>query len=328
MKVGNPGPQSIVEIVKVMGFRFISVSILPSAILFLSILALILSGPPGETPDLCRVKETLADLKIIDWILLLSAFLVFSFLIQPFQLSMVRILEGYWWDFFPMNYIKNCRINSHKSKYKKLENEAESNKQSELSPVDRARMEKAAWKLHRFYPAENRFLPTALGNVLRAAEDRINERYGLDAVVIWPRLYPLLSEKLLDILSDQRNQLDIAVRFCFVFLGITFFSLAILFKHGLWLAIPIVFFLLFWISYRAAISAALAYGEGIQTAFDLHRFDLLKAFHLKLPKDGEEEKILNEKLSGFLRQGYPKNLTYNEIKEPLSTCIKSDTELV
>lgn len=309
---------NIVEIVKVMGFRFTSVSILPSAIMFLFILSLLLSGAPGETPNLCSVKDTLAELKMIDWILIFTTFLIFSLIIQPFQLSMVRILEGYWWDIFPITYIRSKRIISHKCKYDDLikKTTVSSKTINSLSPETKSMMEEAAWTLNRFYPDKNRIMATVLGNVLRAAEDHINKRYGLDAVVMWPRLYPLLSEKLTDILSDQRNQLDLAVRFCFVFLVIAFFSLAILAKHGWWLTISIVAFLLSWISYRAAILAAVAYGEGIQTSFDLYRFDLLKTFHLKLPKDGDEEKEMNKELSGFIRQGWPEKLTYTEIKGP------------
>jgi hypothetical protein len=39
-------------------------------------------------------------------------------------------------------------------------------------------------------------LPTMLGNTLCAAEFRARSRYGLDVVVLWPRLYPLLSDRV------------------------------------------------------------------------------------------------------------------------------------
>jgi hypothetical protein len=33
--------------------------------------------------------------------------------------------------------------------------------------------------------------PPGLGNVLAAMEDGAGRTYGLDAVIVWPRLYPL-----------------------------------------------------------------------------------------------------------------------------------------
>jgi len=60
--------------------------------------------------------------------------------------------------------------------------------------------------------------------------------------------------------------------------------------------------ILAWLSYLGAIAAAIAYGESIQTAYDLYRFEVLKAFHLPLPANLKEERELNKRLSDFLRQ--------------------------
>jgi hypothetical protein len=58
------------------------------------------------------------------------------------------------------------------------------------------------------------------------------------------------------------------------------------------------------LSYRAALSAATAYGQAMEAAFDLHRFDLLNALHLPLPADLISEVQANQQLSRFLRQPY------------------------
>ena len=161
----------------------------------------------------------------------------------------------------------------------------------------------AAWQLQKRYPPAPLVMPTALGNTLRAAEHRAGRRYGLDTVVVWPRLYPMLPERMLAILDDERTQLDVAVRFCVVLGVASVVSLGLLITHGWWLLVPVASLGLAWLAYRAAVGAALAYGEGLETAFDLHRFELLHALHLPLPATSEEERVLNQQLTAFLLQG-------------------------
>ena len=60
-----------------------------------------------------------------------------------------------------------------------------------------ARAQAALDRLNERFPDLDRLLPTSLGNALRAAEDRSGLRYGLQSVVLWPRLYPLLPAELL-----------------------------------------------------------------------------------------------------------------------------------
>jgi len=110
----------------------------------------------------------------------------------------------------------------------------------------------ATWKLRRLYPDhDDHVMPTLLGNVLKAGEDRAGGRYGLDCVVVWPRLYPLLSEPLTAALDDARNQFDLAVRFAATFGLIAAGALVLLAPHGWWAAVILAALLLAWLSYRA-----------------------------------------------------------------------------
>jgi hypothetical protein len=58
----------------------------------------------------------------------------------------------------------------------------------------------------------------AQGEVGRAAEAQQGDRYGLDMVVIWPRLYPSTCDSLSEALTGLRDQLDAAARLCVVLL--------------------------------------------------------------------------------------------------------------
>jgi hypothetical protein len=63
-------------------------------------------------------------------------------------------------------------------------------------------------------------------------------------------------------------------------------------------------------AYLGAVQAALAYGESVHSAFDLHRFDLLKALRLALPANREAEITLHTSLCNEWRQGLPFRPTY------------------
>ena len=68
--------------------------------------------------------------------------------------------------------------------------------------------------LHRmlflyYPPAPESVMPTSLGNVLKSAERYPWQRYRLDAVVIWPRLQPLLPSGSDDLLQQAKTSLDL-----------------------------------------------------------------------------------------------------------------------
>jgi hypothetical protein len=162
----------------------------------------------------------------------------------------------------------------------------------------------AASELRRLPPREY-LMPTRLGNALRAAELRAGEPYGLDAVVAWPRLYPLLSDPVRALVDGQRDALDVNARFCAVFAAAAVIAAVLLAAHGWWLLVAAGCLVLAWLAYRSAVAAAIAYGEAIRAAVDLHRFTLLEALHLPLPATLEEERSVNGELSRFLLQGVP-----------------------
>jgi hypothetical protein len=165
---------------------------------------------------------------------------------------------------------------------------------------------------------------------LRSAEEKAGNKYGLDTVFFWPRLYPILPDGMKNIVDDKRNQLDLLIRFCSVFIIMTAvsviayfivvqnaavndFSLAILsnlntssnkvnlnliiytiafVKYGMWLVIPLIAWILYLLSYKSLTTLAISYGKAIKVAFDLYRFDLVKALHWQTSsRSGEDTKF-------------------------------------
>jgi hypothetical protein len=324
------------------GPRFNLLGILPSFVLVIFIFFMIFSWneKPSVIPNIGALVNAVGALTLQQGIIIAVAVIVFSLIIHPLQLPLVRILEGYWGNNKLAEFLSERAKSIQRGRLRELTrvdiNEGLS--EQEISRIKRRMALRRPYRIQR-YPNERRLLPTSLGNVLRAAEDMAGQRYGLSTITIWPRLYPLLSDNVKSIVNDQRNQLDIAARFCVIFIitsTISFvFYLAILYrasltdlplavilsnpslidvpfmhihlwvglaiKYGLWLILPLSALFLSWLSYLGAKSVAVSYGIGIQSAFDLHRFDLLKNLHLQLPDDLNSERKANHQLSDFLR---------------------------
>ncbi len=147
-------------------------------------------------------------------------------------------------------------------------------------------------------------MPTRLGNILRNAELYSFDRYQIDAVLIWPRLYNLFPERFLETIAEAKGSLD------FMLVVSALSSIFALFS-GVYLVIVKASGLLFlacfwgglflaWLTYRSALGSALLYAQQIKTGFDLYRHELLKQMRLELPKEPSKEPELWNKISQLL----------------------------
>jgi hypothetical protein len=275
------------------------VGLLPMATLVVILLALLASGAPARRPDSTVLAQRLQDVQPNEVVLTLLSVAVLVTILRPFCISVVRLLEGYWGGSLLGSALSDVGL---RRQHKRLQSLKRSLYDDGDTPRAERRSALAAVKLEA-YPHEANLLPTRLGNALRAAEDRAGQRYGLDTITAWPRLYPHLSSSLADTLDVLRDRLDLAARLAAALLLATVASTAILVRHGWWLLVPLITAILSWISYRAAVRAAVAYGSELQVAFDLHRFDMLQGLHLPLPDSPETELALNERLTDLFQHG-------------------------
>jgi hypothetical protein len=310
---------------KSLGPRFNLIGLLPGSMLVLFLWGLYFSGAPGKHPDLRAVFKSVATLEAKESVALAVSTLTLALLFQPLQLAIVRLLEGYWGLSKPAQWITARAVARHRRARVRWV-AATQTAAATVDAAEQSRMALAAWRLGRYYPPADLLLPTELGNSLRAAETRAGRRYGLDGVVVWPRLYPLISTKLAVVLADQRDQLDLAARFCVVFLLGSAVAMAALLRYPDCYVTPALGVLLAWLSYRSAVAAAVAYGQSVEVAFDLHRFDLLRALHLPLPWDRDSERAANAVLCDFLRQDVRANFLYEHPKaEPPAEDAKGES---
>lgn len=231
----------------------------------------------------------------------LIAIAALAYLVQNFQYSIVRLFEGYSWRVPPLSCVRKARVDYHKARAKALDDQM----QQALLAGDDDTLRERAFELLTYYPPllqhPDLFMPTQIGNILRASEVYALDRYGLDSVVIWSRLRPVLKTEALAPLDDKRMTLDslLLVTFLAAFFAL-FWCAVLLFTHR-WdlfvlcaLGLPLA-----WICYQNAVQGAIAYGEQIKATFDVFRGEVLKALDKETPAALEQEKTVWNKLTRF-----------------------------
>jgi hypothetical protein len=162
---------------------------------------------------------------------------------------------------------------------------------------DRTREGVLAGRLHRM-PPEDHLMPTLLGNTLRAGELRTSRRYGLDPVIAWPRLWPLLAEPSRADIAGARGQLDAAGRAVLWAAATAFWSVLLW-----WLAIPALVAAV--AIYRfSVLPAAAVYADLVEAAFDTQRTALYRALRLPPPASPDDEPEAGRALTEYLFEGH------------------------
>lgn len=229
--------------------------------------------------------------------------------------ALLRIAEGYWdfpllgaWLCQKRSQYWRSHFEAQRQRWQELKQRenAESTSDVHLMPLTKNERDTLDRLEREFYEApQKEIMPTRLGNILRAAEEDQFWRYGLDKIIVWPRLYPLLPEILRNELDDARASLDGAIRTTFLAM---LFSLiwgiqAIVDRSWILAGVVALGIATAWLTGHSALRAAATHAELLRAAFDLHRFDLYRALHLPLPATTAEERAVGQHLNGFLWRG-------------------------
>jgi hypothetical protein len=275
-------------------------SFVPTALLGLALLWVVGGGALNGRPDRDRFVAAMHDLSGVEVLGLVLMIVLAAALAHPFSIDRLRFLEGYW-DGSPAAPLARIGCARHRRLRRRLQGIVRTTPQSEQ---EKRRWRRASRQLSQ-YPEERLLLPTRLGNVLRAAEAKAGQRYGLDTVIMWPRLYPHVPDPLARALHETRNQLDTYASLCVSFLVAGVILAAVLLTDGPWLAVPGATLAAGWIAYRAATTTAIKYGEAVAVAFDLYRFPMLDGLGFAQPSNLEEELRFNQELTRFFQSGRP-----------------------
>ena len=294
------------------GGRFYLVGYLPTYAAALFLLVLVWAGAPGwsgRTDHRIRFTAawaTASHLSLGEVVLTALAVAMLAVVLQPLQLAMVGLAEGSWPGWLGTKWARRWQ----RSRRNRLERREQL--PTGMEPTDEAvqRAGAAGYQLRRRFPMPDHLLrPTALGNVLAAMTDRAGRLYGLDAVIAWPRLYPVLGEQVKSLVDDRRDALDAAVRMAATMAVTAIVSFVLLLQSGWWILLVLIPLGMAALAYNSAVQAALAYSETVHVAFDLHRADLLTALRMELPRWQYAEQTLNKQWCDLWRQGIPLPVT-------------------
>ena len=215
-------------------------------------------------------------------------------IVQKGDRLMLRFLEGYWpcW----LKALRRFRTQQYlKQWHKKLDRWSKLHGKGEdaLTAEELNEYVQLDWLLVHSPSKPNQFMPTRLGNLLRASEYRSKERYGLDAIICWPRLWLLIPDSTRKELQEARAALNTTVRTCL-------WSLLFLVWTPLAWWAPLLALPAAWISYRMALNTATVYVDLLEATFDIHRPLLYQALRIQLPKNPIQESEDGKKLTKYL----------------------------
>lgn len=247
---------------------------------------------------LARQKAPVQLLTVVMALLVVAASAV---AVNQFVTPALRLMEGYWprWS----GFLRNRLVAQIHSKA-----EADNQEWARLAPLvfdpditadsdTLRRFAKVDGRLQLRPRSPSALMPTHVGNILRAAETRPGDKYGLDAVTVWPRLWLVLPETTRKELEVARLALDrgvAAALWGLLFLAFTPWTLWSVPTGVVVIAIAVRFI---------TPSRAEVYGQLVESAFDMHRTALYEHLRWPLPENARGERAQGSALTVYLRRG-------------------------
>lgn len=234
---------------------------------------------------------------LIAALLLIAASALFvARLVEP----ALHLIEGYWplWALRTYRWIRARRKHSTHAddRWQYLNHRIQANgpalrpeEYTEFLRLDRAR--------RRQPTKEYRRMPTRVGNILRTAESLPRDKYGLDVVAVWPRLWLLLPPDTRAELVSARRAMTTTV--AAGVWGVLFCGFGVLTFWAVVVGVAVATLsLVMWLP-----GLAQTYGDLLEAAFDVHRSLLYNALRWPLPTCPADESKTGEQLTTYLWRG-------------------------
>jgi hypothetical protein len=272
-----------------LGRRFVLTAWLPTALCWGGLGALIVTWAGWSHATHWWLRQP-AQFQLVLFVLALAWVTFFAYLVAALLPAFIRIGEGYWPSW--LSWLTRRRQRSFRERQAVMRDDAG-----------------VFARRNADYPLRaGSVMPTRLGNILRAAEDHALDRYKINAIVVWPRLYVLLPGQFVAAIAAAKTPLDLmavigALASFFAMFGTAI--AAILLPWYAPLACVSGSAAVLWLAYSGAVQAARPYAQLIRAAFDVHRGLLLDAVGLRRPSSYAEERRQWEQICHLWYQGAP-----------------------
>ncbi|MCI5157318.1 MAG: hypothetical protein D3906_02570 [Candidatus Electrothrix sp. AUS1_2] len=156
-----------------------------------------------------------------------------------------------------------------------------------------------------FFPYPAYVLPTKLGNIMAAFEAYPRNKYYIDGVVSWSRIFPILvKHEFMPYIDERRSTLDFLLNnsLLLAIFGLECLLLRIVSCQGIHYILPLVALVSSFFFYLASITTAAQWGELFCAAFDLFRYQLAKALGLRCVESFREERLMWKHMTSFWRE--------------------------
>lgn len=273
--------------------------------------------------------------------------LILSGLLHHLNEPLIQLVEGYPWENTALGRWGKHRLRKRYDALVARRNSLKalrdwlSAKNNDLPPPFGASDRLAAWDaastveggirdtLHLQYPTRGSILPTRLGNAIRSFEVYPNQRYGMEAINLWPRLVAKIDGAFADSIESAKASFDFAIHsaalagaLAALLAGARIFEWRRSPTEADWrlwaIEIGLSLLLSMWF-YRLSIGRAVAWGSTVRSAFDLYRRDLLSQLgYSHTPRTVAEEKAIWDDISWEVTYGIERNRDYAPPPPPKS----------
>lgn len=289
--------------------RLFTVYFLPVLLAAVSTVALLWARTPDGRLDGAALMASASATSGVQVALFLLAVLALSLLLQPVTQRVAAALYGELPALFgPVG----AMLRRHElAVAKSWEGAAELAPDVPFTDEYAAQAADAYRRLVSSFPQRRQVGPTRLGNVLAAGADQVDAAYGYEMAALWPRLYPVLGDRMRSLVDDARDRMDAMCQLSIMSAIVGAEALALTWKADWWILLSLIPVVSCRLAYRGAVEAAALLSTAMRVAVDLHRFELVERLRLELPADRSAERELGEALSREWLQGVPPTGRYH-----------------